>query len=153
MEYVRLLLVHGTDITTIGEDGKTALHYATMNRHVDVIAFVLEKIFDIDCGDSDDYSSLHHAAERGVPEGREFLLKGGADIHKKSRNNGHTPMSLVMLKSSNSDNFYSKAQVVQVLLEYGAEMDNKLPIMICKLSRIKGVLQEVLLKVCRRLSV
>lgn len=105
--------------------GKTALHYAAMNLDVNVIQFVLEMGFDIECSDNEDYSPLHWAATRGGPDGCLFLINRGAVVNKQSNKTGQTPMSLLVMHGNSrySSDDMASVQIVQILSAFGAQVD------------------------------
>lgn len=128
MDYVRLFLAHRANVKAVDHQGKTALHYAAQNPDADVIRFVLEQGLDINCSDGENYSPLHHAALNGFTEGCKFLLKRGAMVDKTGGQDGHTPVSLVVLRSECDCTLKTISRLtrnVQVLLESGAKVDHK----------------------------
>lgn len=48
LETVQFLLAHGADITAKDKSQNTALHYAALNRHVNVVEFILNRGFAVD---------------------------------------------------------------------------------------------------------
>lgn len=133
MRVVQLFLEHGADITAATTYGATALHHAAFNRNnTDVLQFVLKQGLDIDARTrppnvGDGMSPLCIAATSGNPEGCEILIKHGAMVNKKGGKTGHTPLSLCIVRERAANDIRLglwAVPVVQVLLEYGAEVSH-----------------------------
>lgn len=119
LDTVKLFLQYGANMRTVNNTNETALHSAAGNRpHPDVLEFILDKEFDLELSDNDGYSALHHAAVSGNAEGCELLLKHGAKVDKKTVTD-ETPLVLAI------DSPCATRDVVQILLEYGADLADK----------------------------
>ncbi len=74
----------------------------------------------LDCGanvnliDSNGWTALHHAAEKGDLEAAEILLDSGADVNSFS-NARKTPLHLA--------SFYNQTKMIELLLKRGAQME------------------------------
>lgn len=113
---IKLLLEHGADITALDRRGNTALHYAARNPQEDVIRFILDLGFDIDLGNYNGCSALYQAVSSRNVEACELLLKHGADANKGDLH-GETPLIKAIV-----DAVGASAKIVQMLLEYGADV-------------------------------
>ena len=60
-------------------DGGTAIAEATLNPHIEVLDYVLDKGSDINAG-AIGYIPLEIALKRGTPERMAYLIKRGADV-------------------------------------------------------------------------
>lgn len=128
MKIVQLYLNNGADITAIDNCGLTALHYAAGNPCAeDVIPFLLKQGFDIDCRTNSGDTPLNYAAAYGTPEGCELLLRRGAMANVKSGPAGRSLLLFLLLKMPFATPKVAKsaAQVIRMLLEYGAQMTDK----------------------------
>lgn len=114
LEVVQLLLNHGADIDAVSYDGRGALHYATSNRHVDVLEFLLDQGLDMEYG----VSVLFRAVVCMNFEACEILLRRGAIVYRSSQ--GYTPLIAAIITG---DELYGEElKVIQLLLDYGAEV-------------------------------
>lgn len=117
LKFIKLLLVQGAKIRSVGELQKTALHYAVLNPRVDVVQFILDKRLDIESADCDGRSALFDAVGCKNLEVCEVLLKRGVNVNKPDRYND-TPVTLAI--EGDQDAF------VRVSLEYGAKVTDKI---------------------------
>lgn len=124
LKVVKLLLDHGADISAMNGDGVTAVHYAARNPHVDVAEFVLDQGFHIESRDQHDNSPLHHAAMyNSNHNGCELLLSRGALVNAMNAKGG-TPLHAAAKPRSKYTG--KEADVVQVLLDHGANVTRKI---------------------------
>lgn len=122
LECIKLLLDHGADIKAKTKSGKTALHYcAIQNSQVDVIRFLLDQGFDIECADDENQSALYYAVRYKNVEVCEFLLRGGANVNR--RNSCGVPLLTLAVRMERIPD-----ELVQVLLEYGADVTYKIKV-------------------------
>lgn len=113
------LLDYLADIRAVDHLGKTSLHYAACNRHVDVLEFALNQGLDIERVNVNGNSALHYAAKFGTSKSCELLLKRGAMVDKRTPL-GKTPLVNAAVRVSGLNR--KKAEIVQVLLDYGADV-------------------------------
>lgn len=131
---VRLFLAYGGDIGSVDKAKRTALHFAASNSYnTDIIQFVLEQGVGLECRDTAGFSALHRAASGRNFVGCKTLLKLGAMVNTKVGQTGYTPMYLVISNTvPSTDPFFkpgyvtTSVQTLQVLLEYGAEVDESI---------------------------
>ncbi|XP_063402585.1 uncharacterized protein DDB_G0287625-like isoform X2 [Mytilus trossulus] len=62
------------------QEGRTALHYAALNGHVDICKFLLQQGCSIDERDVLGYTPLHRAASKGHVEAIELLLTSKCNV-------------------------------------------------------------------------
>ena len=98
--------------------GKTALHYAALYGHVEIITVLLAEGALINAGDITDKTPLHYAAPLANPEVMLTLIKAGADVHARD-DLGRTPLVETALTAS------TNAQLVamEMLLNSGADIE------------------------------
>lgn len=130
LKYVKLLLNYGADIRSVCDNGETAVHLAAQNGHTDVMEFVLDHGFDVNCVEfNNNISALHYAAQINNSEGCELLLRHGAMVdaiyidHLREK---HTPLESCLLDYlgiyERGDNTQRHVRTVEVLSEYGANV-------------------------------
>ncbi|KAK6329945.1 hypothetical protein TWF718_003372 [Orbilia javanica] len=90
-DIVSLLLDKGADIEDEGDDGSTALHYAT--GHEATMKVLIQKGADLDKPDHAGFTALSYAAKLGAEGITKLLLSAGADAEYKD-DDGQTPLSL-----------------------------------------------------------
>merc|ERR1711879_402704 len=72
-------------------DEKTALHWAVIRNHPDLVELLLERRAQIDLGSETGDSAMHYAAREGHAEITALLLKHGANVNITNAN-GWTPL-------------------------------------------------------------
>ena len=92
----RLLLDKGADINWIGPYFQTALHYATLGDHPDMVKWLLEKGAEIGVN-GDGRSPLHIAAVRGNSTIAKHLIKHKCELDTMDKFN-FSPFSLACLR-------------------------------------------------------
>jgi ankyrin repeat protein len=117
-----MLLDKGADITIRDDFGCTALFWAALGGHKDIVETMLAKGADVNAksgvflpswGISDEgWTPLHGACARWHKTVVEVLIANGADINAKTRN-GKTPMSLAKERGHE--------QVVELLRKHRAK--------------------------------
>jgi ankyrin repeat protein len=86
---VLLVLVHpnaGADKEANCAAGRTALHYAAVNGHVEAITVLVQAGADTDAKDATGRTPLHHAASEGHVEAIKAFVQLGAN--KEAKDNG-----------------------------------------------------------------
>jgi len=98
------------------DDGRTALHVAVKREDKDIVKALLDDGAFVSVTDVDGRTPLHEAAKIGVLEITAlFLEQAGVGINIRDRA-GRTPLRDAMQSQNDA--------VVDVLLEYGASIDN-----------------------------
>jgi ankyrin repeat protein len=105
------LLRNGADLSTRSDDGKTALHLATIANKIDNVRRLIDSGIDVTSIDNDGCLSIHHAASRGHADILQILgsLASNLDI---VNNAGDTPLHLAASQG------HSKC--ISLLVEMGA---------------------------------
>eukprot|EP01094_Clydonella_sp_ATCC50884_P026347 TRINITY_DN7194_c2_g1_i1.p1 TRINITY_DN7194_c2_g1~~TRINITY_DN7194_c2_g1_i1.p1 ORF type:complete len:218 (+),score=45.96 TRINITY_DN7194_c2_g1_i1:294-947(+) len=73
------------------EDGYTALHFAVLKGHLDLVRVLLARDADVDSVDKSQWQPIHCAALKGRGECVEMLLQAGANVNAET-STGCTPM-------------------------------------------------------------
>ena len=134
-------------------NGLAALHFAVQEGHADVVEVLIDAGADIDAKSSEGCTPLHYACKNGKLAIVKVLVKAGADVCmtystgttclKVASGNGHTETvrylvglpevdvnaannrSWTSLHSAVKRNNKSHPEVVQVLIDAGADMEAK----------------------------
>lgn len=115
MYIVKMLLHAGADINARDNDDWTPLMYAVRSGNVDATMMLLDLDAKLDLSTTDGKTALIIATERRVKrEITSVLIRAGADVHVQDRGGWNA----LMYAAKNSD-----LQIVQELLEYGANVD------------------------------
>jgi ankyrin repeat protein len=127
LKTIMLLLDNGAQVDIADKKGRAPLHHAAMRRNKTIIELLLQKEVNVNLADKDGEIPLHHAlqgygkkSEKGT-EVVKLLLENGSEVNKAS-DGGETPLLL----SRRSWNGGGKG-TIQVLLEYGADIDEIWP--------------------------
>lgn len=98
VDAVRTILLqsqcHDVKVRMVDKTGRTALHLASANGHIDTVRALIPSLRDTadlnaaDCGEA---TALHYAAQNGHAELVDFLLKSGANLDVRDIN-GKTPL-------------------------------------------------------------
>ncbi|KAI5729343.1 hypothetical protein M8J76_001575 [Diaphorina citri] len=112
-----------TDIDTVDEMSRTALHFAITQRHTNIAVqcgntdcthLMLERGADIDSTDDNGNTALHLATRQGYFNIAALLLKKGADL-SIFNNQGEVPLHIATLGEHK--------ELVSLLLKYGAAVN------------------------------
>lgn len=83
---VEVLLANGASINTQDKDGFTPLHWAVLNGHIDIVNKLLENHqVDVNAQTTQGNTPLHLAAEKGDLKIIEVLVKKGANIEVRNK--------------------------------------------------------------------
>lgn len=120
-----------------------AIHMATRRGHLDMVTLLLDRGANINDTDADNYTPIHHAADRmrlknslGKLEEKmniaKLLIKNGAMINVQSVGQHHTPLDLAAREGD--------LEMVELLVNNGANVNNHKPL---HLASEKGYLEIV----------
>ena len=86
IECIRLLLAHGASPNTRNYGGAAPgpLNYVAGFRSSEAVAMLLAAGAKVDTVDNLGFTSLHHAAARGVSDSVQLLLDHGADVNSRT---------------------------------------------------------------------
>ncbi|MHC4251452.1 MAG: ankyrin repeat domain-containing protein, partial [Planctomycetota bacterium] len=91
-EVVRKCLAEGVAVDArVSRWKRTALGQAAGGGHTEVVKLLLAAGADVNAGDVDGQTPLHHAVSEGCLEDVELLIEAGANVNAKDRN-GTTPL-------------------------------------------------------------
>lgn len=139
---VQQVLASGADVNAINSNGRTALYFAVLKGHAEVVKTLLgTKGIDVNTAPEDSgWTPLHVAIANLEFEIIELLLAAGADVNKAD-NDGNTPLHVAASIVLNAD-------IVEILLEApGIEINKrnkngKTPLALSADWEIKGVLER-----------
>ena len=149
IEVAKLLLDAGCTVDAARNDKKTPLMIAARKGNLNVAQLLLNHNANIKCVDNNSATALHIAADNGQPYLVDLLLKSGSDINATDKNDRtpllyasrkcHLHIAELLIKHKASINwmakteqgttalhlavFYDKIQMVQLLLENGADIN------------------------------
>ncbi|KAJ7882802.1 ankyrin repeat-containing domain protein [Mycena olivaceomarginata] len=66
---------------TIDKDKRGALHYASLNGHIEVVEFLLERGANFNATDKANNTALHNASARGRTDVVKLLVEHGVDVN------------------------------------------------------------------------
>lgn len=112
------LLQQGILITSNDAQGDTALHYAAIQGHRDMVAFLLERGASIEQKDLLGMTPLQVAARSGQFEMVEFLLHQGANPSTLDKQD-YNPLITAIKGYSKHRNLKALTSIVEILLEKG----------------------------------
>ncbi|CAI9102440.1 OLC1v1000714C2 [Oldenlandia corymbosa var. corymbosa] len=110
------LLEKGVDINLTDQDGRTALHHATIGKKEPVISHLLRKGANVNVRDQDGATALHYAVQVGAMQTVKLLIKYNVDVNTAD-DEGWTPLH-VAVQSRNRD-------ITKILLVNGADKTRK----------------------------
>ena len=88
-----LLIGAGARVNMAGLTGRTALHFAVIGTHLDMIGYLLEKGADLSTRDAEGTSPLDDAVWRGEINAAAILLAHGARLNEAEPKTGATPIN------------------------------------------------------------
>jgi len=92
---VETLLTQGTDANDQAEDQSSALHWAAVSNHREIVEALLVSGAEVNIQSADGGTPLHWAAFLGEPETVKLLLESGANPRLKN-DKGETPLDTVL---------------------------------------------------------
>ena len=121
-DVVQYLVDNGADVNLKGEGQNTPLNWAAHGGHVDVVRVLLAHSADVQTEDHHGRTPLHDAIWGDDPKGDyprvvRLLLENGANVNARDIHQ-RTPLHLVPMRPT-------KLEVLRILLEHGAEVDDE----------------------------
>ena len=116
VEAMCLLLSAGSDLTETDFDGRTSLHCAVMSGSLEAVGFLAGKADLPDAATVDGSTALHYAITRSSEELEELiriLIQHGVDPCK-ARNDGCTPLQLLVTMIKDESNKYGDDALAQI---------------------------------------
>ena len=93
LEKVKALLKDNPDLSLSKNDNDdTALHFAALKGHNDIVELLLTNKADVNAKDKDGLSPLLLAANGGYPDVVQSLLTAKADVSVRARRGGQTAL-------------------------------------------------------------
>ena len=127
-EMVQLLLDHGAQVNPTADGETSALMLASHHGNSEIVKMLLEKGAKVNLHNKKKVSALILAVSEGnVEVTKELLERGGADVNLKGKG-GSTALLRVLSAEDDHVTLQTKADIVRLLLEYGANVrmqDNK----------------------------
>ncbi len=108
------LMAAGARVDTVGNGGRTALHFAVLGRHLDLIQFLIEKGADLNARDREGTSPLDDAVWRGSLDAAAILLAHGARLNEAEVKTGATPI--------NEAAYLGRTELVKYLLQFNPDL-------------------------------
>ena len=115
---VDYLIKSGAKVTTVANNGDTALDLAAENGHTKICAALMHAGAKLEHRSEGGRTPLMRAARQGHEPTVDYLIKAGADVNLYSENNEHTVLSFACQNGQLS--------VVQRLIQAGANPNAKL---------------------------
>ncbi len=114
---VKAAVAAGADIEQRDQSGNTPLMLATLGigNDADIVAFLLKKGASLEAVDNNKCTALCHAAKNHSFATARLLLEAKANPNVSDQQ-GNTPLMLAVSP-------YDRAELVQMLLEYGADIN------------------------------
>lgn len=119
-EIAKLLIEYGANVNTSYNDD-FVLTWATFNNYTDIVRLLIEKGANIECYNPVGYTPLI-IASYGNYEICEFLIQNGADVNARRSKTSNKDWTSLMYAS-----YYSKLDIMNLLLENGALIDIRTP--------------------------
>jgi len=109
-----ILIAAGAHIDAKGTTGRTALHYAVADDHLDTIRFLIENGADPNARNAEGASPLDDAVWRGSLDSIAILLAHGAHLNESDTKTGATPI--------NEAAFLGNTAFVKYLLQFHPDL-------------------------------
>ena len=119
-EIAKLLIEYGANVNTSYNDD-FVLTWATFNNYTDIVKLLLEKGANTECYNPVGCTPLI-IASNGNYEICEFLIQNGADVNARRSKTSNKDWTSLMYAS-----YYSKLDIMKLLLENGALIDIRTP--------------------------
>ena len=113
---IERLLKRGANINTKDSTGRTPLHAASYNDHINIVNFLISNGADVNAKSNVDATPLHMASYSGHADIVNFLVSKGANVNAKD-NGGRTPL--------HAASYNGHADIVSFLIGKGADINAK----------------------------
>ncbi len=111
-----ILIQENADVNHRDENGKNPLHYALMNRHLEIFEMLVAAGADVKSTYKFDYTLMNIAAYMGEAKVVSDLIKAGVSVSSPRLKRGYTPLHSAVIGSPRED-------VILMLIEAGAAVD------------------------------
>ncbi|OXU29408.1 hypothetical protein TSAR_002204 [Trichomalopsis sarcophagae] len=115
VETVKLLLMHGANVSARDNKGMTPLHLGIIHRYERIVEMLLSSGSDGNVKTKTGMTPLHLAVERGIFEIVEILVQHNVDVNSVENLKLSTPLHLASL--------YRHFKIVDLLLKSGADVN------------------------------
>jgi len=116
-EDVRHFVQKGTDVRAKNNNGGTLLHFAAINKNVEVAKFLISTGMDVDMKGERNSTALNVATCAGNLEVAKFFISQGADVNAKT-SDAITALHAAAMISGN-------AEIAEALVSAGADINAK----------------------------
>ncbi len=89
VQFIQDILTVGCPIDARPHRGVSALQWAVLSGHLEVVKFLISKGADMNAGDNSGWTTLHYAASNRHLGVVKFLISKGADVSARN-NDGYT---------------------------------------------------------------
>ncbi len=114
VKYVKQVLDRGANINSADRNGTTALMWAVIGRHPEIVELLLTRGASPDLVNRDDYTALTYAASNGDLEIARVLVNSKADVNHVN-GYGNTPLSLAIMNRH--------VPIVELLVEHNVDIN------------------------------
>ena len=133
-----LIQSSNVDVNVSDMKGNTALHYACMQNHHDIVTFLLSCKVDLHTSNKDQLTPLHCAAKAGSLQTVQSLISENAEINCKERRH-FTPLHFAAQSG--------QLAVVEFLLSTGADPHartdrNKTPLSFAQVASVREAIEK-----------
>jgi ankyrin repeat protein len=107
--FSELVNTPGANLNLCDKNGMNILHHASLNGSIKLVSIIIESTnkIDIDTGDILGNTSIINSTEYIFKDVSEYLIKHGANIHKKN-NNGKSAFDFIKENFNDNDKEYTK---------------------------------------------
>ena len=136
IKFIDLLVTNGANVNAVNKHKQTALSYIANKGSSEIAKYLIEKGADVDS------KSVSTAAAYQNNEFLQVLLNNGGNPNENTKDN-FTPLNQAIFccgDGFNDETVQNRIETVNILLEYGAKVDDSLLNKIRKQERLKPIL-------------